>query len=530
MWNASMPLLSLVAAPLVALLGIVHAFSVLMVSALALSSAATYLLLRRWVHSWPACWIGGLLFGFSSYSIAEGTAGRLNLVFLALLPLMVLVLDHLLRDAAPRAVMLGCLLGLLAAAQLLISEEQLVIFALLAAGGLLVGAVSRPAVLKTRLPVLAIAAGCACVVFGVLVAYPLVVQFLGPDRLTGPTQSRAQLDAFSGDLASLVLPGPNQLLAPAISAKTAIHFAAGSPSEVTEFVGIPLAVFLAVGTWLRRREPLVQMMAAVSFVSFVLTLGPHLIIANQATSIKLPYDVLAHLPVVSNIMPSRLAIGMWFGIAVLVAVILDAWLERMGASAVSSGEHSHRSRRDLMTRAVRAAVAPAVAILILVPLVPNWPYAETPAAVPDFFTSTADQMISPGSLVLTYPYPITAMAQPMLWQADTDMRFRLVGGYLIAPGPTGAGTFFADANPWLYCLLTIDQNGTVSSSLCNSATLGQSLAGLGVTTILADEAAPNAATAAALITSVVGREPRTIGGVWVWTCTPAVGQSTCPWT
>jgi hypothetical protein len=525
MWNTSMPFLSLVASPLSALVGPVHTFTILLTGALGLSSVAMYLLLTRWVHWWPACWIGGLLYGFSSYSVAEASTGQLHLVFMALLPLMVLVLDHLLRDAVPRVPMLGCLLGLLAAAQLLISEELLLIFALLAAGGLLVGAVSQPAHFRSCLKTVSVAAGWAFVVFVAITAYPLAVQFFGPDHLTGPTQSHAQLALFSGDLTALVLPGPNQLIAPAAYSSIAVHFST-NVNEVTEYVGLPLLVFVAAGVWLRRRDPLVEIMAAVSLVSFILTLGPRLIVVNDHTGIIMPYAGLDHFPVVGDLMPSRFAAGMWFGLAVLAALAFSDLVQRIRRSRGTLDDRGPGVGRHVLARVSLSALAPAVAIVLLVPLLPNWPYPEHPADVPVFFTSSADQVISPGSLVLTYPYPLTATANPMLWQADTGMRFRLLGGYVVAPDASGAGTFFADGNVWEYCLLTVYQDGSAPASLCSPGALSQTLAQLGVGTIIADDSSPNAAVADALITNVVGSRPWVGGGISMWTCSSALARPT----
>lgn len=526
MWNTSMPLLSLAAAPLTFFLGPVHTFTILMTSALGLSSVTMYLLLQRWVPSRIACWFGGLIYGFSSYSVAEARTGQLHLVFLALIPLMVLVLDHLVRDAKPRTVTLGCVFGLLAAAQLLISEEVLLIFAMLAGLGLAVGALIQPTHFRSRLAPLTVAAGWGFVVFGLITAYPLGVQFLGPDHITGPTQPYAQLALFSGDLTAPILPGPNQLIAPALASNIAVHFSTNI-NEVTEYVGVPLLIALAVWLWLRRRDPLVLVLAAIASVSFILTLGPRLIIANHHTSVVMPYAILKHLPVVGDVMPSRFAMGMWFGIAVLAAGAFSAWLDRSRRWRGTADEHAPSHRLGRVARKAGPAMAVIAGMAILVPLLPAWPYPAQPAAVPALFTTAANRVIRPGSLVLTYPYPITITAQPMLWQAVAGMRFRLLGGYVVAPDASGAGTFFADANPWEYCFLTVYLDGSAPASLCNPSALRESLGRLGVDTIVAASGASNADIAAATVTRVVGARPRLIGGVWVWSCSSSPPGARC---
>jgi len=299
---------------------------------------------------------------------------------------------------------------------------------------------------------------------------------------------------------------------------------------VTEYVGLPLLVFLVMGIWWARRDLLAQLMVAVGVVSFVLTLGPRLILANHHTSIIMPYAIMAHLPVIGDIMPSRLAIGMWFAIAVLTALTWARGLERLRTWLQPADVQS--PRRLAIARASLVLTPLVVAAVTLAPLLPSWPYAQSPAEVPAFFTSSSNEVIPPGSLALTYPYPITSSDQPMLWQAETGMRFRLLGGYVIAPDDTGAGTFFADGNNWEYCLLNISQYGTTPSSLCASAALAQTLGGLGIHAVVVDQAVPNSNVAASLVAGVVGAPPQALGGVWLWLwrCSSSDGTPVCAWT
>jgi hypothetical protein len=520
MWNTSMPLLSLLAAPLVAAAGPVHAFTILMTLALATSAATMYLLLRRWVRSALGCGLGGLLYGFSSYSLAEANPGRLHLIFLALLPLLVLLLDHLIRDPQPRARRLGAGLGLLAAAQLLIAEEPLAIFAGFLMLALLLGAALRPGPLWARRDVVRQALGPAGLAFLLLAGYPLAVQFFGPDRLTGPAQSHQQLALFSGDLLALVMPGPNQLLSVGGLARVAAKFATSTPAEVTEYVGLPLLVFLLAGVWVRRREFLVRLLAVVGLTSYVLTLGPRLIVLNHHTGIPLPYALLAHVPVAGNIMPSRIALGMWFAVAGLFALTLDVGVAQGRGSRLPGGTGRGRGFHAALALLAAAAV---------VPLLPSLRYPEVPAATPSFFTSREVGVIPENALVLTYPYALDITDQPMLWQATTRMQFRLLGGYIIAPAPGGAGTFFADGNPWEYCFLTVYLKGKAPPDLCNVPALRKSAAQLGVAGVVVDAATAHSALADSLMREVLGVAGREMGGVWVWSCRGRGGQRSCSW-
>lgn len=71
----------------------------------------------------------------------------------------------------------------------------------------------------------------------------------------------------------------------------------------------------------------------------------------------------------------------------------------------------------------------AVAVIVLVPLVPRLPYKSTPLGVPAVFTAKTSP-VADGDVVLTYPLPVGyegSNDQASLWQAVAGMRFKLIG-------------------------------------------------------------------------------------------------------
>ena len=529
LWDTTMPALSLLAAPFSAVLGPVHTFVVLSVLSLALSASTMFALLRRWTSWWPAAWAGGLLYGFSSYALAEGIAGHLNLTFVACPPLIVMVLDKLLRDPRPDPRRLGLALGLLLVAQLLISEEQLVIVLLLSAVALVVAGPGQRAVLRERAGVLGAGAVWAAGTCVVLAAYPLAVQLFGTDHLRGPVQSRSQLALFSADLLSPVLPGPVQLIHPAWALRTSVSFSGGSADEVTGYLGIPLLAGLLTGSALLWKHGLVRLFALVGLVSFALSLGPRVIVGTHRTSVPGPDALLARVPLVGDLIPARVALGMWFSVAVLSALCLHHLRRALGArhAAAITGGGRPRGRGGL-ARLLPGALSAAVAAACLWPLLPDWPYAQTPAGVPAFFTSSDRQLLGDGWLTLTYPYALTVTANPMLWQAETGMRFRLLGGYIIGPSPTGSGTYFADPNPLEYCFVFVYQSGRPAPGDCAPAVVARSLEQLGVRAVVADATAPHADTARWVVQAAVGAAPSEVGGVLLWRCTRTAAAGDVP--
>ena len=109
--------------PVTAFFGPVVTWNVLCYLALTLSAFSMCLVLRRWTTWWPAAFLGGLLYGFSTWSTSE--VSHLFLAFAPLPPLMFLLLHEILVRQKWRAGRVGALLGALCGLQYLISAEIL---------------------------------------------------------------------------------------------------------------------------------------------------------------------------------------------------------------------------------------------------------------------------------------------------------------------------------------------------------------------------------------------------------------------
>jgi hypothetical protein len=385
------------------------------------------------------------------------------------------------------------------------------------------------------------AAAAAVVTFVVFAAYPLYVQFFGPDHITGPPQSHAQLALFSSDLASLVTPAPAQWLSWAWLDRISGAFSAAGAGELTFYIGVPLLLLLGISVVVLRKHTLVRIFAPVALLSFWCSMGPHLLIDNHNTGIPGIDFVLVHLPIVDDIIPSRFAIGFWFAVAVVFAVALDEghdWSRRviaqeLEARLASNGQRPPTrgvmSRRRTLIARLAALGTLVVGIGVLIPMVPAWPYNEEPANVPTFFTTNEVQQIPRDSLVASYPYPLTSTAWPMLWQADSDMRYRTLGGYAIGPAADGSGTFFSNPNPILYCLNTIYGSGTAPSWLCKASYMATWVRRLGVTSVIAAQGERHVDTAVRVISAALEARPRQVGGVWLWRCIDVHGSGKCSW-
>ncbi len=70
-------------------------------------------------------------------------------------------------------------------------------------------------------------------------------------------------------------------------------------------------------------------------------------------------------------------------------------------------------------------------------IVPRLPFETAAATYPPDTKTTLDAIPS-GTVVLTYPFATSLDTEAMSWQADDEMRFRIIGGYAtLQAGRTG---------------------------------------------------------------------------------------------
>ncbi len=93
-----------------------------------------------------------------------------------------------------------------------------------------------------------------------------------------------------------------------------------------------------------------------------------------------------------------------------------------------------------------------VALLVLVavafvPLLDQFPVVREQRATAPQLTSSLGRSVPSGGVVLAFPYPRAHNDEPMLWQAEDEMSFRLVGGYALVPGAVGRGRYYVAETP-----------------------------------------------------------------------------------
>ena len=489
MWNTWMPAAGVVLWPITALWGPIAAYNVALAGGLALSAFFAFVAIRRLVPATIPATIGGLVYGFSPFTVPQAY-GHPHMVLSAVTPPLALMLLHeLLVRQRMRAWLLTLLIAGIGVLQFFIGEEGFVTEILMGAIIAVILALTHWSQVRSHLPYALRVLGGAMVITAVVLAVPVAVQFLGPNRLS-LTATVHQPEIFVTDPLNLVLPTQMQWLSPAPLQRLTTHFT-GNAVEWNSYLGLPLLVILLYAMVRFWRTPLVRATSLTALVITVLSFGPHLHIVGRITPVPLPWWIFAHIPVVDNIQSNRLAVYLYLAAGIGIAFVL----------------HTVSLRQHPWLRSL--GVATALTAVALVPLIPTFPLPVQQTSVPAYFTSTGVNRIPAGGVVLTAPWTNQDEPSAMVDQADTGMRFRLLSGYFIGDESRSDATVRAT-------LLKIAKTGAapVLDAVSRHFMLDE-LARDRVNVVIAGPS-PQQVQFVAFLTELLGFPPDTAGGVDTW--------------
>jgi hypothetical protein len=421
--NTASPLLGLVSAPLALAFGPLTSANLLMVLAMPTSATAAFLVLRKWQVWGPGAALGGLLYGFSPYMVGQGLL-HVELIFVPLPPFIALTLVSILqRRGSPRR--LGIQLGLLVVAQYLVSAEVLTTVALLTVVAVACIAVRHPADVRNMARNALVPMGVALAVVTLLLTYPIWLMVAGPQHFSGRTWPLT--NPYHNDLLSFVVPGPLQKVSLGMRSLGTHLTAASNPVEADGYLGVPLLILAGILAWRSRRSPRMQLSLVLLLGAGVLSLGPYLYVDGRLTHIPLPFLVLDHIPVVYDILPSR----MCFEVGACLAAVIAFGLDDMRRSSTRSRQYGS----DRRGRRASTILAGATLAVLVVTQLPEWPYTSQPA--PGLPSVIRRAVPAKDPVAITYPYDTFYFMQPMLWETEDNFGFRLLGGYAYHPNNGG---------------------------------------------------------------------------------------------
>jgi hypothetical protein len=502
--NTSVLAIGVVLAPVTWLFGPVATMNVASTLAPVLSALTMFWLLRRWVRWAPAAFVGGLVFGFSPFVVVSLAGAHLMSGTLVLLPLMVACLDELLVRQERSPVKTGVVFGLVVVLQFFVSTEVLVMAVMCGVAGVVVLVVY--AAIRRQLAARAPSAGRGLLAAGVvavcLLAYPVWFALDGPAHLAGlvwPT-----LTPGLGGIAPANLFQAHPMTA--LRAEMLVTGGYQGPSlPHGEYLGPGLIAVVVVGVLVWRNDRRLWFFGTLGVVAVVASLG--------VKSYWTPWRILAHVPLVQNIVADRFAAITSLCAAVMLAVVIDR--TRGSVSGVAGA-------------LVAFAVAAVAVVSMASALAGNFPLTTSAVTLPRWYAAVGAHL-PPGQVVLAYPAPFAFEQSAEGWQAVDSLGFALVGGSGPGSLPERAGA--ERAGQEVVGDLTFSVDGPPTPTGANVDAVRRALTGWGVTLIVVSdpsslpryEQGTDPAAAIGLFTLAVGRSPRFYDGTWVWSGVRSLG-------
>ncbi|NUT36045.1 MAG: hypothetical protein HOV79_23565 [Hamadaea sp.] len=498
--NTSVVLIGVPLAPVTLLFGAGASFAAFVTLALAGTAVAWYLLLRRVIGVGPvAAFAGGAFCGFAPGIVSQAN-GHPHIAAQFLVPLLVALTlslgrgspePHDQRSRWRPHVLRGVALGLTAGAQILLGEETLFLTALALGVFLTIYLVQRPREVLPRIRPAAVSIAVAAGTALLLTAYPLWVQFAGPDAYHAIPNT-----IYAADLASFHTYAGGSLAGdPATAARVSAN-----PSEQAAFLGLPLLlVAVAAAAWLWR-VVWIRSAALTAVVFCVAALGVNPAWRGTPIGVPGPWRLVDEWPLFRDVIVVRLVLVAIPVIGVLLAV---SW-QRAATSPIP---------------AVRW-LWPAVVILAVLPTLPRGlPAADTPP-VPAFISSGQwRDCARPGGTLIAYADTRRGVLprQQMRWQVAAGLAYASPNGYYISRADDGSGRWGRPLRPLDLAVMKAQETGTPTAA--DERLRAAARADLGywrAQCVVVQQQSKHAAAMRETVAGLLGTPPQEGGGVWYW--------------
>lgn len=408
LWNAWSPLLAIALTPVTLIFGPMAAYSVYVTGAFALSGCAAWRAATRFVGP-SASVVVGIAYELSPYMLGHGPEDPM-LVFAVLPPLVLLLVTDVVRGARGTR-RTGVLLGLAVAGQAWVDEEVVTDVALTATLGAIVAVVLLRRRIRPYVRPLVRTMATAVAVAIPLLAPIVAIQFFGPHRLTALVHPADFANTV--DLSEVLRPPMTTLLGRNSSVSLYLSV------EATAYLGfLPIAAL--VGLVSRPRNTWTALLTGTAVATAVLSTGTYLRLNGSMLFYPMPWSAVSKLPLLGQLQPNRLTLEVFLLVALVAARGIEVTVQRK--------------------RAVGAALA-VVTVGSLLPAVPLT--LTTRPAIPRFFSDGATELPR-GCLAAVAPVAYDGSNDDaMVWQAAAHFRFRMMGGYVLAPLVPGQGDSYS---------------------------------------------------------------------------------------
>jgi hypothetical protein len=402
-WTTFVPLLAWISIPLQTTVGEPATYNIMISLALPLAAFSAFLLCRRVTGAfWPSV-LGGYIFGFSPYMLGQ-VLTHLDLVAVFPVPLIVLLTLKRL-DGEVSARRFAILSTALLTVQFLCFPELFLTITIVGGFAFLLALSLFDTEVRARLLGL-----IAPVAAGYLMASVILSPYLYFMLARGfPHTAIWKPGLSSADLLAFLVPTQTVMLGTALVATEITRTFQSEIYENGAYLGIAIIIFVEIFRRRYWREPVGKFLTILFTVLVTAAMGPSLHIAGQQ-GLWMPWAIVGRLPLISIALPTRFMMYAFLIVAVMAAMWFSA------------------SEARPLTKWIAAAA-------ILLSIAPNLhaPFWISRLDVPAFFTDrTYATELEPREIIL--PLPWGQRGNSMYWQLQSDMYFRMAGGWTgIAP-------------------------------------------------------------------------------------------------
>jgi len=397
-WTTFVPLPAWISIPLQVTVGEPATYNIMISLALPLAAFSAFLLCRRVTRAfWPSV-LGGYIFGFSSYMLGEVLA-HLDLVAVFPVPLIALLTLKRL-DGEISARRFAILLAALLTVQFLCFPEIFATITIVGGFALLLALALFDRDLRARIVGL-IGPAITGYLMASAILSPYLFYLLARGFPHAPIWTPA---SYSADLLAFLVPTGTAMLGTARFATGIARTFQPVVFENGAYLGIAIIIFIEIFRRHYGRDPIGKFLMVLLAVLVIAAMGPTLHVAGRQ-GFSMPWAIVGRLPILSIALPVRFMMYAFLVVAVMVAMWLAA-------------------------AATRPSTKFAVAAILIASIAPN-PHASfwvSPLNLPAFFADrTYAAELEPREIIL--PLPWGNLGNSMYWQLQSDMYFRMAGGW-----------------------------------------------------------------------------------------------------
>ena len=402
---ASVPGASFIALPITLVFGPVASYNILIIIGGALSAVFTFLIAWYLTKSYKAGVIAGLLFGFSTYQFVQVIHLHIELTFL--IPLIG-YLFVLFWEQKIHSITFILLVGLCLTLQYLFAIEVFVTLTLFIGISFIIFILVYPEHFKKLINFSMFLLGAYIIC--IIMLSPFIYMAFKGGIPTTPFNSAV---FFSVDPLNFIIPTKSTYIGANVFAPLSSTFF-GSIYENSGYLGVPALAIIIIYSVKYWHEKMTRVLFFTLLCFMILSLGPKLHIAGYSI-LTLPEYYLNKLPVLTQLLPARLTVYLFF----VASLLIGLWVGK-----TLSGLWTVRIDLTLYLKYM-------LIVFTLILIFPNirGGTAHTDINIPYFFTSGIyKNYIHRGDNVLYIPY--ASNGDSMLYQQYTNMYFNLAEGYV----------------------------------------------------------------------------------------------------